>query len=62
MISGSSPTFPTTLPAYESDLVRAGSRFVPIAIKPPGVASFTDFPAVINESTVVVILSRFFLR
>ena len=60
-VGGNCPTFPITFPAKESDFVLAGSRFVPIAINPPGEACLTNLPPVINDSIVVVIASVVFL-
>src|SRR5438552_462014 len=55
--SGKVPGGPTTRPTRPSAFVRTGSRFVPIAMSPPGRTSFRAAPPLWRERTVVV---RFF--
>src|SRR6266699_2792265 len=55
--SGKVPGGPTTRPTRPSAFVRTGSRFVPIAMSPPGRTSFRAAPPLCRERTVVV---RFF--
>ena len=53
-ISGRLVGGPTTRPTRPSAFVRTGSRFVPIAISPPGLTSFRADPPVWSERIVVV--------
>ena len=55
---GSVPGFPAILPTSESDFVRLGSRPVPIATRPPGVASSSFNVPASNDRTVVTIGSQ----
>src|SRR5216117_2370779 len=55
--SGRVPGGPTTRPTRPSAFVRTGSRFVPIAMSPPGRTSFRAAPPLWRERTIVV---RFF--
>ena len=56
-ISGNEPGGATTRPTRPSAFVSTGSRFVPIAISPPGRTSFRVDPPVCRDRIVVV---RFF--